>query len=93
MREEVGVTITPGEYNLLTRKRAVLARKAGPLACWAGRRTYLLAELGRLTTELAFKKHQVRARSGSESDNEMIARLRKQIAELRQAALALKPGL
>mgnify|MGYP005856493995 CR=1 FL=1 len=83
---EVGLTITRGEYNLITRKRYLAARRAGALVCVGGRRVYLMAELNRLATELALKKHQLRSGDDSAAISEAISRLRAQIGELRRIA-------
>ena len=89
LKDEVGASITRGEYELLTRKRALLAKKAGPLACVAGRRVNLLAELSRLATELAFKKYQ--ARLGDAGATQAVEDLRRRIGEVRHAAAPLAP--
>jgi len=89
LRDEVGLSITSGEYELLTRKRAVLARKVGPLACVGGRRVSLLGELARVTTELAFKKRRVREGDLSAGNLAAITKLRADIDSVRRAALPL----
>ena len=86
LRDEVGFTITQGEYDLVVRKRSLAAKKAGPLACMGGRRISLLAELSRLAIELAFKKHRLRSGDSSGGLRDSISQLRDEIAELRQAA-------
>lgn len=89
LKAEVGVTITAGEYELVTRKRYLAAKKIGPLARIGGRRVFLLAELSRLATELAFKKHQLRTRGESNAINNAITQLRTDIGALREAATEL----
>ncbi len=89
LRDEINVSLTSGEYELLTRKRAVLARKTGPLACIGGKRVSLLVELARVTTELAFRKRRVRAGDASAENLDAIAKLRDQIGALRRAAVPL----
>jgi len=86
LRDEVGFTITQGEYDLVVRKRSLAIKKAGPLACVGSRRISLLVELSRLTTELAFKKHRLRSGDSSAGLRDSIPQLRGEIAKLRQAA-------
>jgi len=89
LKDEIDLSITRGEYELLTRRRAILARKTGPLACMGGRRISLLVELSRLATELAFKKRRARRGEVSAANLDAIAKLRGQIGAVRQAALPL----
>ena len=86
LQDEIGVTITQGEYDLITRKRYLAARKAGPLARMGGRRVSFLAELTRLAMELAIKKHQVSAGNDSRALRASLERVRTQIIDLRQLA-------
>jgi len=91
LHDEIGSTITAGEYELITSNRAMLAKTVGPLACIGGRPRPLLYELGRLTTDLAFKKHRLALDERSDSMQKAVDELRAQIAELRRAAAKLQP--
>jgi protease PrsW len=86
LRDEIGVAITQGEYDLITRKRYLAAKKSRPLARMGGQRVLLLAELSHLATELAFNKRQVRSGNNSRKVQMAMAQIRAQIAELRDVA-------
>jgi protease PrsW len=86
LKDEIGITITQGEYDLIVKNRSLIARRIGPLGCVGGQRTPLLNELSRLATELAFKKHRAKLDQNSEALARAIVQLRQRIAALRQAA-------
>ena len=92
LQDEIGVTITQGEYDMVTRKRYLAAKKAGPLARVGGKRVSLLAEFSRLATELALKKHQIRTGNDSKAVRKALAQTRTDIGRLRTAAATAMGG-
>jgi RsiW-degrading membrane proteinase PrsW (M82 family) len=82
LREEVGVALSPEEYELVTSWNRRLALRWGALMSANFRRWRRLGKFLQTATELAFKKYQLRVYGDEDGNRALVDRLRRELIEL-----------
>jgi hypothetical protein len=82
LRDEVGVALSPEEYELVTSWGQRLAARWGALVGANFQRWRQLGKFMQTATELAFKKYQLRAYGDEGGNRALVDRLRQELKEL-----------